>query len=258
LPHERIFVVGHQGMLGQVVAKGLGELGHEVVTTGSRFGAQDDDPLIADVANAACSVVVNCAAGLPGRASGETMWLANALLPIRLASILAPGQMLIHASTDGVFSGASGPYLVTDLPDAEDTYGRTKRVGEAAASSPGVVVIRTSIIGTGAGILGWLLDQSGDVDGYVNHRWSGVTTLEWTRRCAAIIALGDRHSRIEHLASPGVTKYQMLVEAARAFDLPVRVRRATAATSVDRTLIPTIATGPIGQQLDELQRWGTG
>lgn len=256
MARERVMVVGHRGMLGRDVARWLRDQGHEVVTTEARFEGRDDDPLIADVAEAACPIVVNCAAVLPSRTGVESQWIANALLPIRLASILGGDQMFIHASTDGVFSGTSGPYRVEDPPDSIDTYGWSKRAGEWAVRAPRVVVIRTSIVGTSAGLLGWLLGQAGgEVDGFVNQAWSGVTTLEWARRCRNIIVTDDRRSRIEHLASPPVSKFELLRAAAETFGLAVRIRRATAPESLDRTLVPTIATGTIKEQLHDLRRW---
>ena len=255
MPRDPIFVVGHHGMLGRDVTRWLREQGHKVVTTEARFGALDNDPLIAQVQASACSVVVNCAAGLPGRTSAHSQWLVNGLLPIRLASSLSMDQILIHASTDGVFSGASGPYRAEDPPDAVDTYGWSKRTGELAVHLPGVVVIRTSIIGTSAGLLGWLLDQVGDVGGYANHLWSGVTTLEWARCCEDIIRTADRQSRIEHLSSPTVSKFELLEAAVRAFQLAVTVRKVAADVAIDRTLVPTIAANIIDKQLYDLQEW---
>jgi dTDP-4-dehydrorhamnose reductase len=244
-------------MLGRDVVRWLREQGNDVATSEARFGFLDDDPLISDVVAARRPVIVNCAAVLPGRANADSQWLVNALLPIRLATILGDNQRLIHASTDGVFSGGSGPYRVEDRPDAVDTYGRSKRAGEWAAQAGGVVVIRTSILGTSSGLLGWLLEQSGEVDGFVNHKWSGVTTLEWARRIGDIIRIPDRRSRIEHLASPAVSKFELLNAAARSFGRPVRVRRSEAPLSVDRSLVPTIATDLITHQLDELWRWSS-
>ena len=257
MAREGIFVVGHRGMLGRDVVRWFQDEGHRVVTSDARFVGRDADPLIADVAAAACPIVVNCAAVLPSRTDADTQWLANALLPIRLASILSIGQMLIHASTDGVFSGMAGPYRVGDQPDAVDTYGWSKRVGEWAVQSPGVVVIRTSILGTSAGLLGWLLAQTGEADGFVNHTWSGITTLEWARRCEEIIAMGDPRSRIEHVASPAISKFHLLGTAAHAFGLAVRVRPVEAPESVDRTLVPTIPAAAIKTQLDDLHRWSS-
>lgn len=256
--HERIFVVGHRGILGRDVVRWFTARGHQVVITEARFGALDDDPLLADVIAARCPVVINCAAALPGRSNHDSQWLINALLPIRLALVLEPAHLLVHASTDGVFTGAHPPYDRADRPDARDTYGASKAVGEWAARIDGVVVVRTSILGTGGGLLRWLLDQVGEVEGYDNHRWSGVTTLEWARRCGDIISAPDRHSRIEHLASPPVSKFDLLVAASTAFSVPVRIRRTSAPTSVDRTLVPTIATGSITEQLQELRLWVVG
>ncbi len=257
MARERVFVVGHRGMLGRDVVRWLVGNGHGVVTSDARFEGRDTDPLIEAVAVAACPIVVNCAAVLPSRTDTDTQWVVNALLPMRLAATLGADQILVHASTDGVFSGRGGPYRIDDRPDSVDSYGCSKRVGEWAVHFPGVVVIRTSIIGTSAGLLGWLLTQTGEVDGFVNQRWSGITTLEWARRCGDIIAEGDGRSRIEQVASPGLSKFQLLGTAAQAFGLRVRIREAEASETLDRTLVPTIPADPIKDQLDDLLRWST-
>ncbi len=55
----------------------------------------------------------------------------NALFPHRLAhACQAVGARMIHISTDCVFSGSKGNYTETDIPDANDLYGRTKLLGE--------------------------------------------------------------------------------------------------------------------------------
>jgi dTDP-4-dehydrorhamnose reductase len=52
---------------------------------------------------------------------------------------------LIHFSTDCVFSGTKGNYKETDLPDAQDIYGRSKLLGQISYSN--TLTLRTSIIG---------------------------------------------------------------------------------------------------------------
>ena len=70
----------------------------------------------------------------------------NSLLPHQLAGICQKqGSRLIHISTDCVFSGKRGCYLESDVPDAEDIYGRTKLLGEVMGA--GCLTLRTSIIG---------------------------------------------------------------------------------------------------------------
>ena len=50
----------------------------------------------------------------------------NSLLPHRIAlACRTIGARLVHMSTDCVFSGRKGRYCETDVPDADDLYGRT-------------------------------------------------------------------------------------------------------------------------------------
>ena len=76
------------------------------------------------------------------------MLLSNALLPQQLGARLGSDRLLIHASSDGVYDGATGPYGRDDPPDAIDTYGMSKRLGELAMHLVPTVVIRTSVVGT--------------------------------------------------------------------------------------------------------------
>src|SRR6185503_15884533 len=70
----------------------------------------------------------------------------NALFPHRLAVACGElGAYLIHYSTDCVFSGRTGNYSESDMPDPVDLYGRSKLLGEV--SGPGCLTLRTSMIG---------------------------------------------------------------------------------------------------------------
>src|SRR5690606_24943808 len=91
------------------------------------------------------------------------------------------GSKLIHISTDCVFSGNRGAYTEDDFCDANDTYGRSKALGEL--NNDRDLTIRTSIIGpelktNGEGLLHWFLNQSTPVNGFTEAYWGGVTTLE--------------------------------------------------------------------------------
>lgn len=105
----------------------------------------------------------------------------NALLPHMLASECRRiGARLIHVSTDCVFSGRRGHYAESDIPDAEDLYGRSKLLGEVSAGR--CLTIRTSIIGPepsgrASGLLGWFLAQRGRVRGYRRAIFSGLPTV---------------------------------------------------------------------------------
>ncbi|MFH1430473.1 MAG: sugar nucleotide-binding protein [Candidatus Uhrbacteria bacterium] len=117
----------------------------------------------------------------------------NSEFPHTLVALAAAhGAKVIHMSTDGVFAGdRDEAYSEKDIPDAQDTYGRTKILGESQA--PNVLNIRTSIIGPspheGGGLWEWTTKQSdgATIQGYTNHIWHGVTTRQFAELCAKII-----------------------------------------------------------------------
>jgi dTDP-4-dehydrorhamnose reductase len=252
-----VFVLGHRGMLGRVVRRYLDEQGYRVVTTDERFVGGGNDTLVEDVVRSQADFVVNCAGAVPSKVTGvDEMIRSNALLPQQLGARLDAGQVLIHASTDGVFDGRRGPYRREDIPDATDTYGLSKRLGELARHLTPAIVIRTSIVGTGGGLLGWLLDQQSDVDGYSNHFWNGVTTLEWARVCAELIEQNLRSSELLHVTSQQtVSKHELLEEAASVFGLPISVRSTVSPQPMNRALVATIKRAPIRSQLEALRDW---
>jgi dTDP-4-dehydrorhamnose reductase len=152
------------------------------------------------------------------------------------------GMRVIHATTDGVFSGRDGGYAEDARHDALDAYGRSKSGGEVSA--PHVLNLRCSIVGPepppGRSLLAWLLSQprDGHVSGFVNHRWNGVTTHQFACVCEAIVRECPALPRTLHLV-PGdaVTKADLLGMLVVAFgreDLAIEPTEAPVA--VDRSL----------------------
>ncbi|BCB03448.1 NAD(P)-dependent oxidoreductase [Bacillus sp. KH172YL63] len=138
----------------------------------------------------------------------------NALLPHALVDIVNEyGGKLIHISTDCVFSGNRGKYTEQDVKDGSNIYSKTKSLGEIQSSPH--LTIRTSIIGPelkddGIGLLHWFLRQQGEIYGYQNVYWNGVTTLELAKAIEDLINEGI--SGLYHLsADKGISKYELLV-----------------------------------------------
>jgi dTDP-4-dehydrorhamnose reductase len=170
-------------------------------------------------------------------------------------------QRLIHASSDCVFSGRRGQYSVADERDAEDVYGLSKALGEAVAQSGRCWVIRTSIIGPelgkGWGLMGWFLRQSGEVNGYTNHLWNGITTLEWAGIAWELIGgqLSAEGPLIQAGTLPAMSKCDVLRLIGKAWGLAVKVRPVEAKDAVDRTLLPTLQRPELEHQLSRLRAW---
>ena len=249
-------------MLGHVVTRYLTEQGCEVVTSNVRYEAQARDPLIEAVRDSGCEWIINAIGRIKQKCeSPAELFLANSILPLHLKSRLRDDQHLIHAGTDCVFSGKRGSYRVDDERDAEDTYGLSKILAESVASDSRCVVIRTSMIGPelngSYGLMSWFLRQDGEVEGYVNHRWNGITTLEWAKVCFEIMTAGDsqRSVIVQPGIEPTVSKYELLALISRIWEKDHGLKPVNAPTSIDRTLVPTSLRPSLAEQLAEMKEW---
>jgi dTDP-4-dehydrorhamnose reductase len=262
---RRAFVLGHRGMLGHVAARRAVERGYALITSEERFTGRSRDALVEAVRASHADVVLNCLGCTPARSLDP--WehtLANALLPLQLGIRIRPDQLLVHASTDCVFVGTRGGYAVGDERDATDPYGFSKALGEEVARRPNVVVMRTSIVGPNPaaprGLMAWFLAQpeTVDVPGYANHRWNGITTLDWADLAldlAETALTGTRQPAIVQPATGVITKYQLLCALRDAAAPKRRVHPVAAPGAVDRSLIPTMLRPPIDEQLERLRAW---
>ena len=258
----KVFVLGHRGMLGHVVARYLAEQGMEVITTNERYFGSAEDPVIAAVTNSNAHWIINTIGKLDAKTTTPSeMLLVNAQLPVHLKSYLRKNQRMIHASTDGVFSGRTGNYTVDAERDATDIYGFSKILGEVVAEPDRAYVVRTSIVGPSdsedTGLMSWLLRQHAAVQGFTNHFWNGITTLEWSKLCAEII--NNPAHFPQPLLQPGcdktVTKYELLQLVAETCCRQIPVTPVEHAVRVDRALVPTHPRGSIRKQLEELAAW---
>ena len=258
----KVFVLGHRGMLGHVVARYLAEQGMEVITTDERYSGLPGDPLIAAVRTSNADWIINAIGKLDSKTTSPSeMLLVNAQLPVHLKSYLGKNQRMIHASTDGVFSGRTGNYAVDAERDATDIYGFSKILGEVVAEPNRSYVVRTSIVGPNdskeTGLMSWLLRQKTAVHGFTNHFWNGITTLEWSKLCAEIINNPAHFPPpvLQPTCGKTVTKYDLLQLVAVTCRRQIPVTPVEHAVEVNRTLVPTHPRAPIREQLEELAGW---
>lgn len=151
------------------------------------------------------------------------------------------GAKIIHITTDCVFDGRDGYYTEVSPHNPLDEYGKSKSLGEPEDC----MVIRTSIIGPEWGgnkrsLVEWVLSQRGkEINGFTNHMWNGLTTLELSMLIADIMMNDLYYEGIQHLFSNDVNKYELLKWMNRIWDLGIKVNKAEADTSCNRTLRTT-------------------
>ena len=188
-------------------------------------------------------VVINCAGltkHLPGGNDPVPALNMNALLPHRLAELCGiAGARLVHISTDCVFSGKKGNYRESDETDAIDVYGKTKQLGEVAG--PGLVTLRTSIIGhemgTQHGLLEWFLAQE-SCKGYRKAIFSGLSTLELAKVVRDVVIPNDSLEGIYHVSSDAIDKDSLLRLIARIYKKNIEIE-ADDKFVIDRSLDST-------------------
>ena len=176
-------------------------------------------------------VVINCVGLIKQLEQAHDPLLAislNAMLPHQLAQFCsARGIRLIHISTDCVFAGTRGMYPETAKADADDLYGRTKRLGEVTYG--GHLTLRMSIIGHalqhGVSLIDWFLAQRGQVSGYANAIFSGLPTAEVAHVLGAYILPRPALSGLYHLSAAPIDKDRLLRLVARQYAYDIAIAR---------------------------------
>jgi len=243
----RILILGGAGMLGHQLLNFLSPRHHVKVTLHQNLSAYDQYRLFTED-NAYGGIDVRCMESLmevvaefrpqaiinsvgivkqrPEAKESLPSLEINALLPHRLATLCRlAGARLVHLSTDCVFNGRKGKYLETDIPDAEDLYGRTKLLGEVDYLD--CLTLRTSIIGREltrhTSLLDWFLSQTGTVKGYTRAIYSGFTTQEMSRIIEKILLEYPRATGIYHVSSDPISKYELLQLIREKLGCPIEI-----------------------------------
>jgi len=231
---KRILVLGGAGMLGHIVleklyGKDIFEVFDITRKKENRLNNFECDvtnfnslfKIIKDI-NPDC--IINCIGVLIKGSIQDpsNAILINALLPHKLAQFSkAIDAKFIHISTDCVFDGSKGSYIETDNKTAQDTYGLSKSLGEINDDKN--LTLRTSIIGpelknNGEGLFSWFIKQKGEVNGFTESIWGGVTTFVLAE--AIINSIKENHTGLIHVTNgQPISKFDLLSLIKEKFEL---------------------------------------
>lgn len=167
--------------------------------------------------------------------------LLNSYFPHYLAKICDKyASRLFHISTDCVFNGTKGSYLENDFKDGIGFYAQSKALGEVNYHNH--ITIRTSIIGpdikrSGIGLLNWILSQKGNINGYSEAFWGGVTTLELAKAIEFFIIKNIDGISLYHLTNnEKISKFDLLMIINEVFNLKLNIISSDK-YKVDKSLI---------------------
>ena len=224
---NKVLILGANGMAGHVITTGLREdafffdiisvaRNNSIIKPDCLFDVTDFIELEMLVKKIKPDVIINCV-GILNRTAEENPHravLINSYLPHFLEFITKNSKTkVIHISTDCVFSGKDGNYTEYSFKDGIGYYAQTKALGEVVNSKD--LTFRTSIIGpeinsNGIGLFHWFNQQYGEIKGYTNAYWTGITTIELLSALKSAIK-DDNIVGLYHLVNDKkISKYDLL------------------------------------------------
>lgn len=257
---NKILVLGASGMLGNAVLRIFSQ-SNEFIVTGtvrsnksinyfpknlhnliiSGIDIENTDNLHSLFDEVKPNIVINCI-GLVKQLSDANNPLTaipiNSLFPHKLASMCASSDArLIHMSTDCVFTGNKGMYTEDDIPDAQDLYGISKRLGEVSYSN--TLTLRTSIIGHelngNRSLIDWFLSQEGSVKGFDKAIFSGLPTTVIGTLIRDYIIPNSTLTGIYHVSAKPISKYDLLLLVADIYGKDIEIIKDNE-LKIDRSL----------------------
>lgn len=250
-------------MVGHVVALYFKESGHEVYD-GYDATIYDKGQMKKAISDIKPDAIINCTAIVNQAAEEDKAGAAylNAYLPHLLESLTAgTNTVVVHRSTDCIFSGAKGQYVLEDWPDAKSFYARTKAVGELNNDKD--ITIRVSLIGPAqddndGSLLNWFLNQKGVVKGFANAIWTGLTTLEYAKTIERLLNQ-KAHGVFQAAPNSAISKYELINIFEKFFPGERTIVRVEN-NRVDKSLVPYWANYDIEikdyeEQVVEMKDW---
>ena len=243
----KIFILGSNGMLGRYVYTYFKSSGYNVVEITRKIMNitllnQDElDYALYQLGLKEGDVVINCIGLIKQRQNVTDLDFLqiNSVFPLMLANVCENKNVrLIHPTTDCVYDGLDGAYDENFEHNAKDIYGISKSLGEPKNAT----VIRTSIIGeelyNQLSFVEWVKSNKGkEVNGFTNHKWNGITCLEFAKVCERIIVNNLFWMGVVHIMSPeAITKYKMVEYVSDVYDLGITIKLMETPTKCNRDL----------------------
>ena len=256
---NKLLILGSSGMLGNMVSKYFintnefdiflsyrNKNQHHQHENSHKFDALSDDleKLIEDINP---DFLINCIGLIKPEINEESnksikkALEVNSFFPLKISNLASEYDFkFIQIGTDCVFSGITGEYLESSFQDAIDIYGKSKIGGEAVNLNK--YVLRGSIVGPevgqGKSLLNWfLLQNKGKVNGFIDHKWNGITTLNFAKIVHGMIKTNNFNNNIQHVVPKDeVSKYDLLLYFNKFFGVDVKIEKINSEHSVNRTL----------------------
>ena len=232
----QILILGHMGMLGNAVHRYLQKY-YTIDTIDFRWPSNE---FIDYIKSYEGDYIINCIGAIPQKTSDFGI---NSILPIFLE--LNSTCKIIHPATD--------------CESDNSLYGISKRIATdwLRVNGKNTYIFKTSIIGielnSADSLLCWFLNQP-QVNGYLQAKWNGITTLEWAKQCKCLIETQNAQSTYTVFNSDCISKFELLTSMKEVFNHDIEIHPIDGIGS-DKCLTGHVKTINIKQQLIELKEF---
>jgi dTDP-4-dehydrorhamnose reductase len=265
-----ILIFGANGMLGTYISKYLTKTHiNDTIINVSRneldISIVDENTLKSFILNNKPSWIINCAGVIKPRIqhTGEISTIKiNSVFPRMLANICELNNIkCIHISTDGVFDGQLGMYTENDIPFVSDFYGQTKLLGEPLNCATMRVCPIGEELHNKRSLIEWIKSRKNlDANGFTNHLWNGLTSLEIAKIISKMIDQNIYWLGIRHIHSPDtISKATLLDYINEIYNLNISINYIEDTNKVNRSLssihIFPIEILPLKDQIRELKNY---
>jgi len=234
----KVLVLGHNGMLGHMVAKYLSNNNVTVETITEKFPCSE---FFEKIINFDGEYIVNAIGAIPQKTKEFSV---NTDLPIWLEQ---------HATCKVIHPG-------TDCEMDSDDYGTSKKIARDYIINSGfkTKILKGSIIGpeltSNKSLLEWVLTNNEiSCSGYTMAMWNGITTYEWAKQCWILMNNWNSYSYETILFSNCISKFELLQTIVKVFDKQIEILPID--MGKNKCLNGDISTNSIEQQLIELKEY---
>jgi dTDP-4-dehydrorhamnose reductase len=234
-----ILILGHNGLLGNMVYSYFKSKNYQIITTDLRWPSNEFKNFIL---NEKIDIIINCIGIIPQKKPAiEHYKLVNYELPVWLDSL---GIKIIHPDTD----------------ESDDTpYGLAKRMARENIAI-NTKILKTSIIGfeknTNFSFLNWFLSSTNSINGFTNQFWNGNTTLEWAKYAEKILQNWNNFNNITILSNPEcLSKYEILLKFKKIFNKNIDIVPIKSNIDKNNCMKGDYITKELDLQLNEMKNF---
>tara|TARA_Y100000748_G_scaffold252149_1_gene217479 strand:- start:1379 stop:2107 length:729 start_codon:yes stop_codon:yes gene_type:complete len=234
-------ILGHKGMLGNAVLKYFESQSSKEIISEVTENRWPTDKFKREILEFKGDFIINCIAKIPNR---EGSFDLNYDLPVWLDQNAK--CKLIYPNTD--FEGLN------------DEYGKSKEKISKYLSSKGqkTKMLKTSIIGHSQNhkdsLIDWFLTSEGQVFGYTQVFWNGVTTLQWSKECLKLMNSWDDYDVDTVISSKKISKFDLLEIIKKVYEKKINILEKPSVKR-DECLEGIIHVPNIKSQLKELRKF---